>query len=260
MKIRDIIIIGLHLVILVPSLLLSAVAFSDAYYRCPVSPCGDTSEAGMFGVLAAIVALLSMGSGALCLWQRHKVLYRERLFMRGITHTRRWARIMQNQDFYFIKTRSGLRSGTFGDPKGNEHIFEVATDDAALGVALRDSLSASRVVAQSLAPDGMTWPTFVEIAPEFKSSSRAAYYHDWVARIMAYGRYKTKRKMFAAMRMCSVELDMDKAEIEIAPKNHVKLEAWDLGKLTEADKVRISAQVSDAELGAAMRLALSRCT
>lgn len=66
--------------------------------------------------------------------------------------------------------------------------------------------------------------------------------------------------MFAEMRMCSVELDMDKAEIEIAPKNHVKLEAWDLGQLTEADKVRIPAQASDAELGAAMRLALSRCT
>ncbi|WP_341485556.1 contact-dependent growth inhibition system immunity protein [Thioclava sp. GXIMD4215] len=204
------------------------------------------------------------------LWDRHPFwcikrrqrenLCCEGLNMREITQFRRWARIMQNQDFYFIKTCSGLRSGMFHDPKGREHILEVATDDAALGAALRDSLSASRVVAQSPAPDGMTWPTFVEIAPEFKSSSRAAYYHDWVARIMAHGRYKTKRKMFAEMRLCSVELDMDKAEIDIAPKNHVKLEAWDLGKLTEADNVRISAQVSDAELGAAMRLALRRCT
>lgn len=180
--------------------------------------------------------------------------------MREITQTRRWAGIMQNQDFYFIETRSGLRSGTFGDPKGNEHLLELATSDAALGAALRDSLSASRVVALNPAPDGMTWPTFVEIAPEFKSENYDAYYHDWLAKTMLRCGYKTKRKMFAEMRLCYVELDMDKAEIEIAPKNHVKLEAWDLGKLTEADNVRISAQASDAELGAAMRLALSRCT
>ncbi|WP_330628293.1 contact-dependent growth inhibition system immunity protein (plasmid) [Thioclava litoralis] len=204
------------------------------------------------------------------LWDRHPFwcikrrqrgnLRCEGLNMREITQTRRWCQIMQNQDFYFIKTRSGLRSGMFHDPKGREHILEVATDDAELGAALRDSLSASRVVALNPAPDGMTWPTFVEIAPEFKSGNHEANYLNWVAETMARCGYKTKRKMFAEMRLCHVELDMDKAEIDIAPNNHVKLEAWDLGKLTEADNVRISAQVSDAELGAAMRLALRRCT
>ncbi|MBN2742164.1 MAG: CdiI family contact-dependent growth inhibition immunity protein [Rhodobacteraceae bacterium] len=180
--------------------------------------------------------------------------------MREITQTRRWARIMQNQDYYFIKTRSGLRSGSFGDPKGNEHILEIVTGDAELGEALRDSLSVSRVVAPNPAPDGMTRPKFVEIAPEFKIDSRLAYYQDWVAKSMVHCGYKSKRKMFAEMRLCHVELDTEKAEIEIEPNNHAKLEAWDSGKLTEADNVRISAQASDAELGAAMRLALGRCT
>lgn len=180
--------------------------------------------------------------------------------MREITQFRRWSQIMQNQDFYFIKTCSGLRSGMFVDPKGREHLFKIAIGDAELGAALRDSLSASRVVALNPAPDGMTWPKFFEIAPEFKSGNHEAYYRDWVAETMARCGYKTKRKMFAEMRLCHVELDTDKAEIEIAPNNHVKLEAWDLGKLTEADNVRVSAQASDAELGAAMRLALSRCT
>ena len=70
MKIISILAIGIGAAILVPSLLLSAVAFSDAYYRCPGEQCSDAVTAGTFGALAATAALVLIGSGSIHLWHR----------------------------------------------------------------------------------------------------------------------------------------------------------------------------------------------
>ena len=68
-----------------------------------------------------------------------------------------------------------------------------------------------------------------------------------------YG-YKTKRSMFKNMK--SVSIQRKENQIIFGPSHHEKLEVW--GR-TKGDII-IPANSSPAEVGAALRLAFSRCT
>lgn len=72
-----------------------------------------------------------------------------------------------------------------------------------------------------------------------------------------YG-YKTKRELFKKMRRCDVE--ERRGVITIGPNHHEKLEAWGRDKGDGIEDVVIEANCSPSEIGAALRLALSRCT
>lgn len=72
-----------------------------------------------------------------------------------------------------------------------------------------------------------------------------------------YG-YKTKRALFKDMKNCSIHCINDL--IIISPTHHEKLESWSGKGINESDNVVISVNESPAEIGAALRLALSRCT
>lgn len=69
MKIISILAIGFGASIILPSLLLSAVAFSDAYHRCPGNQCSDAVSSGMVGIFGSIVGLVLAAGGALLLWR-----------------------------------------------------------------------------------------------------------------------------------------------------------------------------------------------
>lgn len=60
------------------------------------------------------------------------------------------------------------------------------------------------------------------------------------------------------MKNCSVELVKD--TLIIQPSHHEKLEAWSGKGITESDYVVVSVNSSPGEVGAALRLAISRCT
>ncbi|MDX3995096.1 contact-dependent growth inhibition system immunity protein [Pseudomonas aeruginosa] len=64
--------------------------------------------------------------------------------------------------------------------------------------------------------------------------------------------------MFKDMKNCSVELVKD--TLIIQPSHHEKLEAWSGKGITESDYVVVSVNSSPGEVGAALRLAISRCT
>ncbi|MNV84973.1 hypothetical protein D3C71_1788910 [compost metagenome] len=83
-------------------------------------------------------------------------------------------------------------------------------------------------------------------------------YVEWVNEIMGKFEYKTKRIMFKEMKCCLVELIS--GSIVIRPTHHEKLEAWSDKGIEEDDCVVVPADGSPTELGAALRLALSRCT
>jgi len=72
-----------------------------------------------------------------------------------------------------------------------------------------------------------------------------------------YG-YRTKRALFKNMKSCGILAEGD--VIIISPSRHEKLEAWGREKGDGIEDVVIEANRSPSEIGAALRLAFSRCT
>lgn len=60
--------------------------------------------------------------------------------------------------------------------------------------------------------------------------------------------------------MKSCDIEEREGMITIGPNNHEKLEAWGREKGDGIEDVVIAASSSHAEIGAALRLAFSRCT
>ncbi|WP_244657538.1 contact-dependent growth inhibition system immunity protein [Pseudomonas syringae] len=85
-------------------------------------------------------------------------------------------------------------------------------------------------------------------------------YDQWVSGTLERYSYKNKRALFKDMKKCSIE--SKGGQITIRPGHHEKLEAWAWsGKgLSESDYVIIPSGSSPSDVGAALRLAFSRCT
>uniref|UniRef100_UPI000E56D780 contact-dependent growth inhibition system immunity protein n=1 Tax=Neisseria lactamica TaxID=486 RepID=UPI000E56D780 len=79
-------------------------------------------------------------------------------------------------------------------------------------------------------------------------------YEDWVANLCGNLGYKTRRALFK--NMMSVDIWLHNGCLKISPSRHVKLEAWDA---IDADDVILSLDNSPEEIGAGLKLALSRC-
>jgi CDI immunity protein len=168
-----------------------------------------------------------------------------------------YASIKSNNDFIDIYTRSGYSGGLNADYQSKEHLLPLDVSDAELGAALRDALAHSRFVLGSPRTDVWVHPD-VEYDMELCDLNKGVQrYKDWIARLMAAYGYKTKRALFKDMKNCSV--DLREGMISISPFFHEKLEAWSGEGITKEDDVHIPEICSDAELGAAIRLALSRC-
>ena len=158
--------------------------------------------------------------------------------------TKKWENAFWNEDFYSIKTYSGL--GLIGsDPSGAQHLLAAEATDDKLGAALLDALSKSREL------------TLDEYGEFFNYEKREIEYGKWVALMKEKYAYKTKKALFRVMRSCAVTLDGEMLEID--PSRHEQLEAWSGTGIKESDKVIIPSNSSEAEIGAALRLAFSRC-
>jgi hypothetical protein len=158
----------------------------------------------------------------------------------------RWrpqASASNNGDFISIETYSshGL---AIGDPIANEHLLTPDASEEDLGLAILDALKQSRFL--SLEEEG----NLLENAKQ--------NYLKWVQKIMNKYGYKTKRALFKNMKNCGI--DNREGIITIRPSHHEKLEAWDGEGFTEQDDVKVPADSPPAEIGAALRLAFSRCT
>lgn len=82
-------------------------------------------------------------------------------------------------------------------------------------------------------------------------------YAAWIAMLMGKYGYKTKRALFKDMKNCGIHLV--NGVITISPTRHEKLEAWGRTKGDGLEDVILSLDCSPAEIGAGLRLALSRC-
>ena len=155
------------------------------------------------------------------------------------------ARAMFNGDFFLVETYSGHRM-LGSDPKGAQQYLEPDASDDALGTAVLDALSRSRFLS-------------VEEANEFFNLKRSQEkYEEWKRSVMARYGYKTKRALFKDMMSCSIQMAGD--SIKVSPTDHDRLDGWAGRNAEGTEDVVIPASSSAAEVGAALRVAFSRCT
>ncbi|HDL6961543.1 TPA: CdiI family contact-dependent growth inhibition immunity protein [Yersinia enterocolitica] len=149
-----------------------------------------------------------------------------------------------NNKFLNINTDSGL--GLMRrDPLFPPHLLPPDADDKSMGEAVLIALSNSRTLSLE------------EYGDFFNLEKGQEKYAAWIAMLMEKYGYKTKRALFKDMKNCSIHCIND--VITISPTRHEKLEAWGGTGRGGSDKVILSANSSPAEIGAALRLALSRC-
>ncbi|MDR6413178.1 UNVERIFIED_ORG: hypothetical protein ABIC62_006620 [Burkholderia sp. 1595] len=159
---------------------------------------------------------------------------------------KRWASAYENRDFVQVETQSGYRGG-LPDPLGKRiQLLNPATDEV-LGGAVLDALAESRFLHPN------------EHREFFDIRGRVVpQYEEWVKSVMAAYGYKTRRALFKDMKSCGIE--EQGGVITMRPTHHEKLEAWSGEGITEASLVQVQAGSDPAEIGTALRLALSRCT
>lgn len=165
--------------------------------------------------------------------------------MTGVVE-KRWVAVYANSDFIQVETNSGYRGG-LPDPFGKRFEFITSVADDVLGHAVLNALVASRFLHPH------DYPDFFDIRGRV-----VPQYEEWVKVMMENYGYKTRRALFRSMKNCSIE-ERD-GEITIRPTHHEKLEAWSGSGISEDSLVRVGSADGPTEVGAALRLALSRCT
>ena len=168
-----------------------------------------------------------------------------------------WAAVKCNSDFICVETCSGYRGGTDVDPKGKQHFIATDASDENLGLAVVDALAHSRWVL-SAPREGSTYSPEVEFDSDLTFKKGAERYVAWTEFLIERYSYKTKRALFKDMKNVSIE--KKSGSITFKPWHHEKLEAWGRTKGDGIEDVVIPDTSTPAEIGAALRLALSRCT
>jgi hypothetical protein len=158
---------------------------------------------------------------------------------------RRRISCLNNGDFISIQAYSGYRSSIV-DPKAEEYLLPIDETDEEIGMSILRSLPQSRF----LSLEEMT----------FLSINCQKDYESWIEKLKNIYGYKTKKALFKNMMSCDVELN--NGVLTFVPTHHDRLEGWGRseGQFTEEDDVVIPENSTPAEVGAALRLAFSRCT
>lgn len=156
-----------------------------------------------------------------------------------------YASVRDNGKFILIDTWSGLTGGSL-DPKGGHYVIPVEASGECLATTLLDALSCSRVGTYE------DYPDFYDIDRE----QRRKDYVAWIESSMQRCGYKTKRALFKNMKSCHVERHKG-STMNILPSVHDSLEGW--APLPGDQTVVIPWDSSPTDIGAAVRLALSRC-
>ncbi|WP_439851026.1 contact-dependent growth inhibition system immunity protein [Pseudomonas syringae] len=168
-----------------------------------------------------------------------------------------WADAGVNNDFIYVRTYSGYRSSR-ADPLGVEHHTRPEISDQELGVVVLDALAHSRFVLPEPRKDVWIHPEATFDMELYDYNLTNQRYDQWVGSTLERYGYRTKRALFKDMKKCSIE--SKSGQITIRPSHHEKLEAWSGKGLSENDYVIIPGGSSPSDVGAALRLAFSRCT
>lgn len=154
------------------------------------------------------------------------------------------AAAFSNSDFILIETNSGCgRMKT--DPDAPQYLLSIDASDAEIGNSVMAALSRSRQIGLD------------EVAKFFDLVRLEKEYSAWIENLMRIYGYKTKRALFKGMMNCGIRRVGDIIKFE--PMRQVKQEMWEGTASHGEDDVIVPATSTPAEIGAAFRLALSRC-
>ncbi|WP_082221316.1 contact-dependent growth inhibition system immunity protein [Herbaspirillum chlorophenolicum] len=150
-----------------------------------------------------------------------------------------------NGDFYRFTTMSRGMLG-YAEPSVSPCFLAPFVDNEALGNALRNALSESRLVS----------------AEEFQKIFHSGIVQELekkrdVEAMKTYG-YKTKRALYEKMDFCSVSLF--EHQIEIQPTHKKSLDGWTVKRDEGPFSLYVPKSAADEELGAALREGFTRCT
>jgi hypothetical protein len=171
-----------------------------------------------------------------------------------------WAQAVCNSDFFCIETCSGYGEGSSIDYKGSRHLLGHEANDAALGNAVLDSMAQSRFVLGSPRP-GSVYPSDIEFDMDLYDYKKVAQrYEAWKKDLMDRYGYKSQKVLFDGLKNCSIE--RQNKLVTIRPFYREGAEGWhSLSKHSgDAPDVTLPADSSPEAIGAALRLAFSRCT
>ncbi|MGV3345951.1 contact-dependent growth inhibition system immunity protein [Enterobacteriaceae bacterium LUAb1] len=154
-----------------------------------------------------------------------------------------WATCYCTNEFLLIETQSGL-GRTSADPLFTPNLLRPDADDQCTGETILQALSDSR-----------TLDKLEDRVAFFDPEKCKEKYATWIAMLMEKYGYRTKRALFRDMKHCIIHYVND--SITISPMRHEKLDAWE--GLDQSENVILSLDNAPAEIGAGLRLALSRC-
>lgn len=156
-----------------------------------------------------------------------------------------WASVYYTKEFLCIDTYSGL--GRVGrDPVYPSRLLSPDAEDELVGEQILQALSDSR-----------TLNVLEERIVFFDLKECKKHYAAWIAMLTEKYGYKSKKALFKDMKNCGIHLV--NGVIAISPTRHEKLEAWGREKGDGIEDVILSTDSYPAEIGAGLRLALSRC-
>jgi hypothetical protein len=156
-----------------------------------------------------------------------------------------WASAYHTKEFLCVDTYSGL--GRVGrDPAFPPHLLPPDAEDKLIGEKILQALSDSRTLNE-----------LKERIAFFDLEKGKEQYAAWIATLMGKYGYKTKRALFKDMKNCGIHCV--NGVITISPTRHEKLEGWGRTKGDGIEDVILPANSSPADIGAGLRLALSRC-
>lgn len=152
----------------------------------------------------------------------------------------------KNCDFIYIETCSGYYWTSKPDPRGKQQLLSPDASDEALGIAVVNALLCSRFLPPK------------EHKEFYDPHANKPVYEQWVKAMMRRFGYKTRRALFSDMDRCGIKCA--ERRITFEPSCHVKLEIWERRKSDGFEDVVVAADSSPGIIGAALRLAFSRCT
>ena len=168
-----------------------------------------------------------------------------------------WAGVTANDRFICIQTYSGYRASQMDD-KGALHYLDSKADSHELGLALLDAIEKSRFVASTMRRDVWMHPEVGVDAEFYDYNSTLRRYEEWVQATMSLYGYKTRKALFKGLHSCNAKCQ--NGVINIQPMKKDKGESWSCPSSTPDISVNIALNAQAEEVGAALRLALSRCT
>lgn len=146
-------------------------------------------------------------------------------------------------EHFIIVTQSGYRSLRM-DFSVEDYILMASITDEELGFKAVSAARAGRVVT----------PGDAEFYDPEKSKIR---YDAWVEKNVKALKFKSRRAFFKNQNNCG--FNIKDAVITIKPSNHEKNDAWSGDGIKEEDKVKLPESSSYEDIGAAIRLAFTRC-